>query len=130
MSSSNPVMKTTRLFVLIEAVAFLAAALTHFGILAHGYRHKPAGTAESVIGCVLFAGWLATFLAARWTNRIGLIVQVFALVGTLVGLYTIAIGIGPRTTPDLVFHAGIVIVLVWGLAASVRAGRAQIVSGN
>lgn len=29
----------------------------------------------------------------------------FALLGTFVGVFTIAIGIGPRTVPDIVFHS-------------------------
>lgn len=58
----------------------------------------------------------------RWLiAHIGLAVQGFALLGTLVGLFTIAVGVGPRTVPDLVFHAGIVAVLVWGLIVTARA---------
>jgi hypothetical protein len=112
---------TTRLFVLLEAVAFIAAALTHFGILVDGYKHRQAGTAESVIGIVLLAGWLATFIRQSWTNRIAVVVQAFALLGTLVGIFTIVVGVGPRTVPDLVYHACIVIVLLFGLAVSIRA---------
>jgi hypothetical protein len=112
---------TTRLFVLLEAAAFIGAALTHFGILVDGYKHRQAGTAESVIGIVLLAGWLATFIRQSWTNRIALVVQAFALLGTLVGIFTIVVGVGPRTVPDLVYHACIVIVLMSGLAVSIRA---------
>jgi hypothetical protein len=112
---------TTRLFVLLEAAAFIAAALTHFGILVDGYKHRQAGTAESVIGMVLLAGWLATFIRQSWTNRIALAVQAFALLGTLVGIFTIVVGVGPRTIPDLVYHACIVIVLLSGLAVTIRA---------
>jgi hypothetical protein len=112
---------TTRLFVLLEAAAFIGAALTHFGILVDGYKHRQAGTAESVIGIVLLAGWLATFIRQSWTNRIALVVQAFALLGTLVGIFTIVVGVGPRTVPDLVYHACIVIVLLSGLAVSIRA---------
>ena len=36
------------------------------------------------------------------------------------GIVTIAIGIGPRTTPDIVDHAAIVAVLVCGLVAAAR----------
>lgn len=36
----------------------------------------------------------------------------------MVGLFTIAIGIGPRTTPDLAFHCGIGLVLAAGLIAA------------
>jgi len=48
--------RAIRLFVLIEGAAFIAAALTHFGLLIGGYEHQKAGTAESVIGIVLLVG--------------------------------------------------------------------------
>ncbi len=41
--------------------------------------------------------------------------------GTLVGIFTIAIGIGPRTVADVVYHIVIVVVLVWGLVLALRA---------
>jgi len=42
------------------------------------------------------------------------------LLGTLVGIFTIAIGVGPRTVPDIVYHVTIVIVLVSGLVVAAR----------
>ena len=33
----------------------------------------------------------------------------------------IAIGVGPRTVPDVVYHAVIVLILVWGLVVARRA---------
>ena len=51
----------------------------------------------------------------------GLAAQGFALFGTLVGIFTIAIGVGPRTGPDIVYHIIIVIVLVSGLIVTARA---------
>jgi hypothetical protein len=47
--------------------------------------------------------------------------QGFALLGTLVGAFTIAIGVGPRTVPDIVYHVVLLIVLGWGLTVTVRA---------
>jgi hypothetical protein len=41
--------------------------------------------------------------------------QAFALLGTLIGVFTIAVGVGPRTTPDIAYHIAIVVVLIWGL---------------
>jgi hypothetical protein len=38
-----------------------------------------------------------------------------------VGIITIAVGIGPRTVPDMIFHVGAVIVLVFGPVAAARA---------
>lgn len=107
--------RAIRLFVLIEGTAFIAAAMTHFGVLIGGYEHQKAGTAESVIGIVLLVGLALTWIRPESTREIGLAVQAFALLGTLVGIFTIAIGAGPRTVPDIAFHIGIVLVLARGL---------------
>jgi len=112
--------RTIRAFLLVEAASFAAAALVHFGVLTRGYEHQQAGTAESVIAIVLLFG-LALSLAGRWTQAAGLAAQAFAFVGTLVGIFTIAIGVGPRTGPDIAYHAAIVAVLVVGLIIAARA---------
>ena len=63
-------------------------------------------------------------LSVLWDLRvapdIGLIAQGFALLGTLVGVFTIAIGVGPRTVPDVAYHAIIVLVLLPGLVVAAR----------
>ena len=117
--------RAIRPFVFFEGAAFVAAALTHFGVLIAGYEHQKAGTAESVIGIVLLVGWALTWMRPRSTRGIGLAVQGFALLGTLVGIFTIAIGVGPRTAPDIAFHIGIVVVLVSGLIVAARARVAE-----
>jgi hypothetical protein len=119
------IMQTIRIFLAIEAAAFITAAMTHLGVLVSGYEHRPAGTAEGVIGCVLLAGLILSWIWAAATRVIGIVVQSFALLGTAVGLYTIAIGIGPRTVPDLAFHAIIVIVLLWGVVVAIRTPRTR-----
>jgi hypothetical protein len=42
-------------------------------------------------------------------------VQAFALLGTCVGAVMIAFGVGPRTTPDVLFHGLLLVLLVGGL---------------
>jgi FtsH-binding integral membrane protein len=116
--------RAIRLFVLIEGAAFIAAALTHFGLLIGGYEHQKAGTAESVIGIVLLVGLALTWIRPASTREIGLAVQAFALLGTLVGIFTIAIGVGPRTVPDIAFHIGIIVMLAWGLIVTAPARSA------
>lgn len=114
-------MKATWFFIALETVAFFTAALTHFGILVHGYQHRQAGIAESVIGAVLLTGCVSALIRPSWIARVGVTVQSFALFGTLIGIFTIVVGVGPRTIPDLVYHACIVPVLVSGLIVSMRA---------
>jgi hypothetical protein len=45
-----------RRFMLFEATTFVVAALIHFGVLAHGFEHHEAATAESVTAVVLLTG--------------------------------------------------------------------------
>ena len=116
-------MKHLHIFLIVEALSFALAALVHAGILIDGYQHREAMIAESVIAGVLALG-LAACLAVPGSSRvIGLGAQGFALLGTLVGIFTIAIGIGPQSTFDLALHAGFVTLLVAGLIVVAREDR-------
>jgi hypothetical protein len=108
------------MFMLAELVAFATAALVHFGTIFGGYEHQKAGTAESVIAAVLLVGLTLISFAPERTRSVALGAQGFALLGTFVGIFTIAIGVGPRTLPDIAYHICIVIVLVWGLVTTMR----------
>jgi dolichyl-phosphate-mannose--protein O-mannosyl transferase len=112
-----------RRFMLFEATTFVVAALIHFGVLAHGFEHQKAGIAESVIATVLLTGFAWSVASRRSSRLIGLIAQGFALLGTLVGVFTIAIGVGPRTVPDVAYHVLIVIVLISGLVVAARSPK-------
>lgn len=50
----------------------------------------------------------------------GLAGQGFALLGTLVGILTMVVGVGPQSTPDVIYHLGMVALLGWGLATAAR----------
>lgn len=103
-----------------EAALFAAAALIHTGFLIPGHEHWKAATAESVIAVVLLAGLMATLVAPASGRAVGLGAQGFALLGTLVGVFTIAIGVGPRTALDLIIHACMIALLAFGIRAVAR----------
>ena len=107
--------------LLLEAGLLGAASLVHGGLLVRGHVHGQARIAEAVIAAVLLAAWGLSLLKPRRTRKLALLAQVFALLGTLVGLFTIAIGIGPQSAPDLVFHAALVALLLAGLYFARRA---------
>ena len=113
-----------RTFLLVQAATFLLAATFHFGVLVQGSADVRAGVPESVIASVLLAGLLATWIRPGAIRGIGLAAQGFGLAGTIVGLFTILIGIGPRTVPDLVIHAAMLAELVLGLIVAYR-GRVK-----
>lgn len=118
----RPSARSIRLFLLVEALSFLAASLVHAGVLVGGYEHPRARTAESVIGLVLLAGLAVASLRPARARAAGLAAQGFALLGTCVGLAMVAIGVGPQTVPDLVYHVAILLVLAAGLVVAARAG--------
>ncbi len=104
-----------------EAVKFIVAASIHRGFLFPGYQHQAASIGESVIASVLFIALLLTWIRPANTRVFGLVGQGFAFLGTLVGLFTIPIGVGPRTVPDVTYHVLILAVLAWGLIVTYRA---------
>jgi|GraSoiStandDraft_56_1057294.scaffolds.fasta_scaffold101956_2 hypothetical protein len=116
----TPAMRVIRGFMAFELVALAAAALVHFGVLFSGLEHWRAGTAESVLATVLLLGLLLTWIRPAWARAVGITAQAFALLGTLVGLFTVAIGIGPRTVPDVTYHVGMVLLLIVGILSAIR----------
>jgi hypothetical protein len=102
-------------FLAAETALFAVASLVHAGILASGFEHARAMIAEGVIGAVLGLGLLALLIWPARGPIIALSVQGFALLGTLVGAFTIAIGVGPQTRGDAVFHVVLLLVLLTGL---------------
>lgn len=114
-----------RTFLVVETLAFALAALIHGGVLISGYEHAEARTAESIIAMILAIGLLASWIRPAWTQRAGVIAQGLAVLGTLIGVFTVIVGIGPRTVPDVIYHVGILVLLLWGLTYAIRAGRSQ-----
>jgi uncharacterized membrane protein YedE/YeeE len=88
-----------RLLLLLEGASFLVAGLVHRGVFVHGYEHHEASIAETVIGVVLLAGLVLTWILPARSRTLGLAAQAFALLGTLVGAFTIAIGVGLARRP-------------------------------
>ena len=74
---------------------------------------------------MLLVGLALSCIRPGTTRRVGLAAQIFALLGTLVGVVAIAIGVGPRTAPDIAYHIGIVVVLVSGLIVAARTRFAE-----
>jgi hypothetical protein len=114
-----------RAFLLVQAVVFFAASLSHFGILMQGFEHRRAAIAESVIGAVLSVGLLISYVRASTTRRSALIVQSFALLGTCVGVTMIIIGVGPQTGADKALHAVMLALLISGLVVAAKARPAS-----
>lgn len=117
-STDQETRQTIRFFLLLAGISFVGAGLVHSGALVTGYEHQQAATAESVIAVVLLVGLGLTWVWPPRTRLIGLAAQAFALLGTLAGVFTITVGVGPRTVPDIAYHLAILVVLVGGLVVA------------
>jgi hypothetical protein len=124
-SRDSIMVRVIRSFMLVEAASFIVAAAIHGGFLISGYDHREARIAETAIALVLVGGVMLSWVRPAWTRTAGLTSQGFALFWTLVGIFTIAIGVGPRTVPDVAYHIAIVAVLGWGLVITRRARIAE-----
>jgi hypothetical protein len=111
---------TIRGFLLMQLALFLVLVSIHFGLPIGGYHHRAAGTTELVITAVLFAGLLLTWMPLPWSRRAATVAQCFGTLVVLVGLVTIALGIGPRTILDLTLNGALLLTLPAGLAITQR----------
>jgi hypothetical protein len=114
---------TLALLLAAQTALFAAASLVHAGILASGFEHFRAMVAEGVIGVVLALGLLMVLIWPARGPIIALSVQGFALLGTLIGAFTIAVGVGPQTQGDAVFHVVLLLVLLAGLLVAWKSWR-------
>ena len=110
-----------RVFLAAEAILFFGAAIAHFGSFIDRTQDGAAGTAETVIGLVILGGLIITVIKDHLTRTTSLAVQAFALLGTMIGIFTIIIGVGPNTTTDIIIHTMMVTLLVSGLVVAQRA---------
>jgi hypothetical protein len=114
---------TTFTFITVEIAIFAIASLLHQGIIASGYEHAKAATAEAVIAGVLAIGLGYSLCRPRARRAAALWVQGFALLGVCVGIVMILIGVGPRTPFDFGIHAVMLIVLISGLIGAWRTSQ-------
>lgn len=117
---------TVRAFLLVEIAIFLVLASIHFDLLISGYRHRDAGATESLIAALMVAGLLLTWTPSPWNRRAAAGAQYVGTLGALVGLLTVALGIGHRTYLGLGLDGVLLLVLITGLVTMRRSlGQVQ-----
>ena len=109
--------------LVLEAATFAVAGSLHLGariplgfVTFYGEHEAKAALPELLIAVVLLLGAIVVFGRPDEARQVGAIATGFAIFGVLVGLVTIALGLGPRTVPDLVYQVGIMVVLLISFA--------------
>jgi hypothetical protein len=101
------------------AATFFFGALLHLGVRAPlGFavlaepRILPATMVESLCGLVLTGAAFAVLARSRWAWPVAFAAHAFALGGVLLGTVAIALGGGPSTDLNTVYHRGMLVALV------------------
>ncbi len=97
-----------------EALTFLLAALLHLGIPL-GFsepRIIPAAIVEGLCGLFLAGSTYAVFARTRLAWGVALAAHLFAVAGVLLGIIALALGVGPSTVANTIYHRVILGVLV------------------
>ncbi len=109
-------MKTVAgLLMIANAVLFFWERSTHAGV-AVGQFHEPliipAAIVEGLCGLCILWGAVALFRGWRTRWRLALITNLVALGGVSLGIVALAIGAGPRTASNDLYHRVMLILIV------------------
>jgi len=119
--SFTPVVTLISVLMVAEAVTFLLAALLHLGVPL-GFsepRIIPAAIVEGLCGLFLAVSLYGVVARTRLAWGAALAAHLFAVAGVLLGIASLALGLGPSTVANTIYHRvilGILIVVLLLLA--------------
>ena len=121
--------------MVLEAITFLLAAMLHLGVqFPLGFSEPqiiPATIVEGLCGIFLAVGAYAVFARKSWAWQGAVAAHVFAVAGVLLGITALALGRGPSTEANTIYHRVMLVVLVVVLAGlSTPGARAALGRSN
>ncbi len=120
--SRNAVTTMAGALVVLYAITFLLGALLHLGarvpmgsVVLVEPRIVPATIVETLCGLFLAVSAYAVFARRDWAWSTVVGAHAFALAGVLLGMVAIAVGSGPSTDLNDIYHRVMLTVLAAGL---------------
>ena len=118
--------------MLANAGLFIFGAIQHVGI-ALGSFHEPviipAAIVEGLCAVSLVGGAAALSRRSKVGWRLALIANLVALSGVVLGIVALAVGAGPRTASNDLYHR-IMLLLIAASLAVLFAARSRMLRGN
>ena len=135
---SDTLSTTVGVLAVLYAATFFMGALLHLGVrIPLGFtvlsepRIVEATIVEGLCGLFLAVGAYATFARKSWAWTAVTAAHAFALGGVLLGMAALAVGAGPSTELNTVYHRVMLVALVAGLAVLLTpVGRAALGRGD
>ncbi len=133
-----PLATTIGILAVLYALTFLLGALLHLGVrIPLGFtvlaepRIFPATIVEGLCGLSLATGAYAVLTRKTWAWQAIITAHAFALGGVLLGTAALAVGAGPSTDLNTIYHRVMLAALVAGLALLLTpAARAALGRGD
>ena len=127
----TPLATTVGILAVLYAATFLLGALLHLGVrIPLGFavlaepRIIPATIVEGLCGLGLAVGVYSVLAGKSWAWSAVTGAHAFALGGVLLGITALALGGGPSTELNTIYHRVMLVALVAGLVLLLtRAGR-------
>jgi peptidoglycan/LPS O-acetylase OafA/YrhL len=108
--------------IVVEAVSLLVGAIVHLGVeipigimVLSEPQIIPATIVEGFCGLLLAGSAYGIFFNKSWMWQVSVIAQVVALGGVLLGIVALAVGAGPNTASNALYHRVMLVVLGGGL---------------
>ena len=101
--------------MIVNAAFFFFGAAQHAGVAIgpfHEPRILPAAIVETICGAGLSWGALALFRDRKRSRTAALIANFIALSGVLLGMAALAVGAGPRTSSNDLYHRLMLVLIV------------------
>ena len=118
----TPLATTVGILAILYAATFFLGALLHLGVrIPLGFavlaepRIIPATIVEGLCGLGLAVGGYAVLAGRRWAWSAVTGAHAFALGGVLLGITALALGGGPSTELNTIYHRVMLVALVSGL---------------
>ncbi len=119
------------LLMIANAAIFFFGGVQHVGITVGRFHEPliiPAAIVEAVCGLCLLSGAIALFRNSRTRWRVALITNLVALGGVLLGIAALALGAGPRTASNDLYHR-MMLILICAVILILCFGRSRIEQG-
>lgn len=113
--------------MVLNAALFVFGALQHAGI-AIGPMHEPtivpAAIVETICALALIYGLAAVLRRSLHAVRAAVVANAIAITGVMIGMVALAIGAGPRTENNDIYHRFMLLMAVGSIAIlATRSGR-------
>ncbi len=116
------------LLMIANAAIFFFGGVQHAGITIGRFHEPliiPAAIVEAVCGLCLLWGAIALFPSSRTRWRLALITNLIAFGGVLLGIAALAVGAGPRTASNDLYHR-MMLILIGAVTLILCFGRSRI----